>query len=61
MGANLAFILKAHTRGQRDFGFAASPFNTFPKRFNSIDIAGLFNAARSFWVATPKASTVIST
>ena len=29
MGANLAFILKAHTRGQRDFGFAASPFNAF--------------------------------
>ena len=29
MGANLAFILKAHTRGQRDFGLAASPFNAF--------------------------------
>lgn len=28
-GANLAFILKARLQGQRDFGFAASPFNAF--------------------------------
>ena len=26
---NVAFILKAHTEGQRDLGFAASPFNAF--------------------------------
>lgn len=26
---NVAFILKAHTAGQRDLGFAASPFNAF--------------------------------
>ena len=29
LGANLAFILKAHTEGQRDLGFAASPMNAF--------------------------------
>ena len=29
LGANMAFILKAHTEGQRDLGFAASPFNAF--------------------------------
>lgn len=29
LGANLAFILKAHTQGQRDLGFAASPLNAF--------------------------------
>lgn len=28
-GANLAFILKCRLQGQRDFGFAASPFNAF--------------------------------
>ena len=27
LGANMAFILKLHTEGQRDLGFAASPFN----------------------------------
>ena len=26
---NVAFVLKAHTQGQRDFGFAASPLNAF--------------------------------
>ena len=29
MGANMAFILKVHTRGQRDLGFAASPMDAF--------------------------------
>ncbi|SPT53024.1 Methionine gamma-lyase [Actinomyces bovis] len=29
LGANLAFILKAVTEGQRDMGFAASPMNAF--------------------------------
>lgn len=29
LGANLAFLLKAHTEGQRDLGFAASPMNAF--------------------------------
>ena len=29
LGANMAFILKLHTEGQRDLGFAASPFNAF--------------------------------
>lgn len=29
LGANMAFILKAHTEGQRDMGFAASPLNAF--------------------------------
>ena len=28
-GANLSFILKARVQGQRDFGFAPSPFNAF--------------------------------
>lgn len=28
-GANLSFILKARVEGQRDLGFAASPFNAF--------------------------------
>lgn len=28
-GANLSFILKCRLQGQRDFGFAASPFNAF--------------------------------
>lgn len=29
LGANLAFIIKAHTEGQRDLGFAASPLDAF--------------------------------
>lgn len=29
LGANMAFILKAHTEGQRDMGFAAAPLNAF--------------------------------
>ena len=29
MGANMAFILKAHAQGQRDLGFAASPLGAF--------------------------------
>ena len=29
LGANLAYILRARTAGQRDLGFAASPFNAF--------------------------------
>ena len=28
-GANVAFIMKCRLEGQRDFGFAASPFNAF--------------------------------
>ncbi|VEG27954.1 O-acetylhomoserine aminocarboxypropyltransferase/cysteine synthase family protein [Actinomyces howellii] len=29
LGANMAFILKAHTEGQRDIGFAAAPHSAF--------------------------------
>ena len=29
MGANMAFILRAHAQGQRDLGFAASPLGAF--------------------------------